>query len=199
MESVACVIIATFRRRISPVSEDCQRAPDTVALAPRGVSSSSRYRYRAAMRDGEVRGDDHRLRRGGSKLQARATPLLWSCHVLSRSPTDALAVAGVAYRGSITAKPAIVLVGADKAGVGKTTISRSLLDYFSFRQVRARAFDTEVPRGTLKRFHPSVTDVVDITHVPDQMKIFDTVNSAEASVSLIDIRARSEERRVGHE
>src|SRR5262249_9820685 len=40
-----------------------------------------------------------------------------------------------------------------------------------------------------KRFHPSVTDVVDITHVPDQMKIFDTVNSAEASVSLIDIRA----------
>jgi hypothetical protein len=87
------------------------------------------------------------------------------------------------------AKPAIVLVGADKGGVGKTTVSRSLLDYFIFRQVRARAFDTEVPRGTLKRFHPSVTDVVDITHVPDQMKIFDTVNSAEASVSLIDIRA----------
>jgi hypothetical protein len=87
------------------------------------------------------------------------------------------------------AKPAIVLVGADKGGVGKTTVSRSLLDYFIFRQVRARAFDTEVPRGTLKRFHPSMTDVVDITHVPDQMKIFDTVNAAEASVSLIDIRA----------
>jgi hypothetical protein len=87
------------------------------------------------------------------------------------------------------AKPAIVLVGADKGGVGKTTVSRSLLDYFIFRQIRVRAFDTEVPRGTLKRFHPSLTDLVDINHVPDQMKIFDTVNSADATVSLIDIRA----------
>jgi hypothetical protein len=87
------------------------------------------------------------------------------------------------------AKPAIVLIGADKGGVGKTTVARTMLDYLSFRQVRARAFDTEVPRGTLKRFHPDVTDVVDITHVPDQMRIFDTVNSADASVTLIDIRA----------
>jgi hypothetical protein len=87
------------------------------------------------------------------------------------------------------AKPAIILVGADKGGVGKTTVSRTLLDYFNFRQVRARAFDTEVPRGTLKRFHPGMTDLVDMTHVPDQMKIFDSVHSAEASVSMIDIRA----------
>ena len=55
--------------------------------------------------------------------------------------------------------------------------------------MRARAFDTEVPRGTLKRFHPDMTDVVDITHIPDQMRIFDTVNSADAPVSLIDMRA----------
>jgi hypothetical protein len=86
-------------------------------------------------------------------------------------------------------KPAVVLIGADKGGVGKTTVSRTLLDYFTERQVRARAFDTEVPRGTLKRFHPDVTDVVDISHVPDQMRIFDTVNSTDASVSLIDVRA----------
>jgi hypothetical protein len=86
-------------------------------------------------------------------------------------------------------KPAVVLIGADKGGVGKTTVSRTLLDYFAHHHVRARAFDTEVPRGTLKRFHPSVTDVVDIDHVPDQMRIFDTVNSTEATVSLIDIRA----------
>jgi hypothetical protein len=86
-------------------------------------------------------------------------------------------------------KPAVVLIGADKGGVGKTTVSRTLLDYFAHHQVRARAFDTEVPRGTLKRFHPSVTDVVDINHVPDQMRIFDTVNSTEATVSLIDVRA----------
>jgi hypothetical protein len=86
-------------------------------------------------------------------------------------------------------KPAVVLIGADKGGVGKTTVARSLLDYFVDRQVRARAFDTEVPRGTLKRFYPDLTDVVDINHVPDQMRIFDTINTTEAAVSLIDIRA----------
>ena len=79
-------------------------------------------------------------------------------------------------------KPAVVLIGGDKGGVGKTTVARTLLDY-------VRAFDTEVPRGTLKRFHPDVTDVVDINHVPDQMRIFDTVNSTDAAVSLIDVRA----------
>ena len=86
-------------------------------------------------------------------------------------------------------KPAVVLIGADKGGVGKTTVARTLLDYFADRRVRARAFDTEVPKGTLKRFHPDVTDIVDINHVPDQMRIFDTVNSTDASVSLIDVRA----------
>jgi hypothetical protein len=87
------------------------------------------------------------------------------------------------------AKPAVVLIGADKGGVGKTTVARTLLDYFSAHQVRARAFDTEVPKGTLKRFHPAVTDIVDINLVPDQMKIFDTLNAADASVTLIDIRS----------
>jgi len=86
-------------------------------------------------------------------------------------------------------KPSVVLIGADKGGVGKTTVARTLLDYFADHRVRARAFDTEVPKGTLKRFHPEATDIVDINHVPDQMRIFDTVNSTEASVSLIDVRA----------
>jgi hypothetical protein len=87
------------------------------------------------------------------------------------------------------AKPAVVLIGADKGGVGKTTVGRTLLDYFGANQVRVRAFDTEVPRGTLKRFYPEVTDVVDINHVPDQMKIFDTLHVASAPVTLIDVRA----------
>src|SRR6267154_2485521 len=77
------------------------------------------------------------------------------------------------------AKPAVILIGADKGGVGKTTVSRTLLDYFNTNHVRARAFDTEVPRGTLKRFYPDLTDVVDVTYVPDQMKIFDTIDAAK--------------------
>src|ERR1700730_15078965 len=87
------------------------------------------------------------------------------------------------------AKPAVIIVGADKGGVGKTTVARTLLDYFIAHQVPTRAFDTESPRGTLKRFHPDVTEVVDMTLIADQMKIFDTLNSAQASVTVIDVRA----------
>jgi len=87
------------------------------------------------------------------------------------------------------AKPTVIIVGADKGGVGKTTVARTLLDYFLAHQIPARAFDTEAPRGTLKRFHPDVTDIVDINLVADQMRIFDTLNSADAPVTVIDVRA----------
>lgn len=87
------------------------------------------------------------------------------------------------------AKPVVILVGADKGGVGKTTVTRTLLDYFVAHNVPTRAFDTEWPRGTLKRFHPEVTEVVDVTTIPDQMKIFDTLASAQANITVIDVRA----------
>src|SRR5689334_6018935 len=91
--------------------------------------------------------------------------------------------------GRTMAKPAVVLVGADKGGVGKTTVSRALLDYFIAHNIPTRAFDTECPKGTLKRFHPEVTEVVDITSTSDQMKIFDTLSNPDARVTVIDIRA----------
>jgi hypothetical protein len=87
------------------------------------------------------------------------------------------------------ARPAVILVGADKGGVGKTTVARTLLDYFGAHNTPTRAFDTESPRGTLKRFHPAITEIVDVTEVPDQMKIFDTLGSAQAKVTVIDVRA----------
>src|SRR5207247_9144296 len=82
-----------------------------------------------------------------------------------------------------------VVVGADQGWVGKTTVARTLLDYFSANNVATRAFDTENPRGTLKRFHPDLTEIVDMTATSDQMKIFDTLNSASPSVTVIDVRA----------
>lgn len=85
------------------------------------------------------------------------------------------------------AKPTVVVVGADKGGVGKTTVARTLLDYFTAHHVPTRAFDSESPKGTLKRFHPDLTDVVDVTSVSDQMRIFDTVS--DANVTVIDVRA----------
>src|SRR6266705_1983162 len=87
------------------------------------------------------------------------------------------------------AKPAVIVVGADKGGVGKTTVARTLLDYFSANNVPTRAFDTESPRGTLRRFHPDTTEIVDMTTTSDQMKIFDTLNAASPSVTVIDVRA----------
>ncbi|HEY0235059.1 MAG TPA: hypothetical protein VGC86_08410 [Afipia sp.] len=87
------------------------------------------------------------------------------------------------------AKPAVIVVGADKGGVGKTTVSRTVLDYFSANNIPTRAFDTESPRGTLKRFHPAITEIVDMTTTADQMKIFDTLNTAGSNVTVIDVRA----------
>jgi hypothetical protein len=46
------------------------------------------------------------------------------------------------------AKPALILVGADKGGVGKTTVARTLLDYFTAHQLATRAFDTETPKSS---------------------------------------------------
>lgn len=86
-------------------------------------------------------------------------------------------------------KPAVIVVGADKGGVGKTTVSRTLLDYFNVNNVPTRAFDTESPRGTLKRFYPDVAEIVDMTMTSHQMKIFDTLNTAPPSVTVIDVRA----------
>src|ERR1700683_2124018 len=85
------------------------------------------------------------------------------------------------------AKPALVVVGADKGGVGKTTVARTLLDYFTAHHVPTRAFDSESPKGTLKRFHPDISDIVDVTSVTDQMRIFDTLS--DASVTVLDVRA----------
>jgi hypothetical protein len=88
---------------------------------------------------------------------------------------------------SFTARPTVILVGADKGGVGKTTVTRTLIDYLGSKNIPRRAFDTESPKGNLKRFHSDITDVVDVTSAADQMKIFDTINAAEATV--IDVRA----------
>jgi hypothetical protein len=91
--------------------------------------------------------------------------------------------------GSIMAKSILILVGADKGGVGKTTVTRTLLDYFAVHQVLARAFDSESPKGTLNRFHPEVSNIVDAALVSDQMRIIDTLSTADATVTLVDLRA----------
>lgn len=86
-------------------------------------------------------------------------------------------------------KPLLILVGADKGGVGKTTTSRALLDFMARRNVLARAFDTENPRGTLHRFYPNITDIIDLNEVSDQMKVLDTMQSSAVKVTVVDLKA----------
>jgi hypothetical protein len=87
--------------------------------------------------------------------------------------------------GVATVIPSIIIVGADKGGVGKTTMTRALLDYLSERKISHRAFDTESPAGDLKRFAPGA-EVIDISRVQDQMKVFDVVSGDTATV--LDLR-----------
>jgi hypothetical protein len=87
------------------------------------------------------------------------------------------------------AKPTLILVGADKGGVGKTTVARTLLDYFTAHHVPTRAFDSESPKGTLKRFHGDAADIVDATSVSDQMRIIDTLSTTDSTVTVVDVRA----------
>lgn len=86
-------------------------------------------------------------------------------------------------------KPSVFIVGADKGGVGKTTITRALLDFLDASGMQSRAFDTEneVPGGVLKRFYPERAEIVDLADSDGQMKVFDTLNALSATV--IDIRA----------
>jgi hypothetical protein len=86
-------------------------------------------------------------------------------------------------------KPLLILVGADKGGVGKTTTSRALLDFLARRNVLARSFDTENPRGTLNRFYPNISEIIDLNEVRDQMKVLDTLQSSAVKVTVVDLKA----------
>lgn len=83
----------------------------------------------------------------------------------------------------------LILVGADKGGVGKTTTSRALLDFLARKNVLTRAFDTENPRGTLHRFYPGITRIIDLQNVADQMQLLDTIEGAPVDVTVVDLKA----------
>ena len=100
-------------------------------------------------------------------------------------------MAGVRNNRGRQMKPTLILIGADKGGVGKTTTARALLDFLARRNIMARAFDTENPRGTLRRFYPGITEVIDLGQVADQMKVLDTLESAAVKVTVVDLKAGS--------
>ena len=81
-------------------------------------------------------------------------------------------------------RPLVILIGADKGGVGKTTVARAVDDYLQSKRANRKIYDSEWPSGDLQRFVPS-SDVIDIENIDHQMKVFDTVDG----VTLLDVRA----------
>jgi hypothetical protein len=81
-------------------------------------------------------------------------------------------------------KPLVIMVGADKGGVGKTTVARALDDYLRQRKAVRKVFDGEYPGGDLRQFC-SIAEVVDLPSLDDQMKMFDRLEG----VTLIDVKA----------
>ena len=85
------------------------------------------------------------------------------------------------------AKSAVILVGFDKGGVGKLPSPAPYSTTMRLRRYPPTHMTRGLRLGTLKRFHPDVTEIVDITSIPDQMHVFDTLKPSD--VTLIDIRA----------
>lgn len=91
--------------------------------------------------------------------------------------------------------PHFVVVGADKGGVGKTMVARTLADYFRAHGATVRSFDgeylarhpvTKEVCGTFARFCAG-TKVININEPDDQMKVFDGLGDAQ--VTLLDLPA----------
>lgn len=83
--------------------------------------------------------------------------------------------------------PLVIIVGADKGGVGKTMLARALVDYLAKCGAPLRAFDTEPAEGgVLKRFYPRA-EMLNAGTVPGQMRVIDSAGTD--AVTLVDLRA----------
>jgi hypothetical protein len=86
------------------------------------------------------------------------------------------------------ASPLMIVVGAEKGGVGKTTVCRLLASYMEtpdFKDFpRPRLIDGQFPRGDLARFH-SEAEILNVTETSDRMKMFDDLSG----VQIVDLPA----------
>src|SRR5579885_2250183 len=84
---------------------------------------------------------------------------------------------------TVTDVACLIIVGADKGGVGKTTVARALLDFLERRGIPVRAFDGQNPNGDLVRFAASA-EIVDLRRLEDQVRIFDAVGEKPTLLDL---------------
>lgn len=84
--------------------------------------------------------------------------------------------------------PSLVIVGANKGGVGKTTVARTLIEYFTIRDFDVTAYDTEHPHGGLTRYHPDIAQIIDIRNTRHQCRLLDDLNTPN-DVTIVDLKA----------
>src|ERR1700683_1210683 len=124
-----------------------------------------------------------RIRSGGRKMNMSRPPLAQRVYAQRRPRHWDFAIPQPPHHPtkqkehSMSRKPLIILIGAEKGGVGKTTCARAMSDYLQSRGANARIFDGEFPVGDLKRFAPAAT-IVDLATTAGQMLVFDTLHGA---------------------
>ncbi len=60
-------------------------------------------------------------------------------------------------------KPTVLMVGADKGGVGKTTVSRTVLDYLGAKNTHGSRVRCRTSARHVAALLPRITEVVDVT------------------------------------
>ncbi len=82
----------------------------------------------------------------------------------------------------------LIIVGANKGGVGKTTVTRALIEYFEIKNYPFKVYDTQSPSGNLRRYHPEFTEIIDIDDTRDQCRLLDDLDTP-GRVTIVDLRA----------
>jgi hypothetical protein len=81
--------------------------------------------------------------------------------------------------------PLVIVIAGDKGGTGKSTVTRTVLDYARQQHANARVIDCEVPAGETSRYE-SGAEIIDPDTPQGQMRIFDEL----PPVTIIDAAAR---------
>lgn len=81
----------------------------------------------------------------------------------------------------------VYIVASPRARVGKTLLSRVLIDYHKHEGREVRAFDLNRGDATLAHFAPEDASPADIGTVPGQMALFDALVSEEGGAKIVDV------------